>query len=672
MRRLASASAVADRRSGQVNKFLADQPRVPIGPDDDIDLLLSRGTRALFDKGDLRASRAWFDAAYRKAEREGDAPAMAHAALGLGGLWVHEHRTVPAAASVQARQRHALSVVDRGSTLGLRLRVRLAAETDYRVGGSASILAMLDEATSAGDPVARAEALSLAHHCVLGPDHAALRRSLADELVAESARSPRRSDLLMGLLWQTVDLFLAANPHAERCLGQVRDLLSNEDHLAVGFVISAIDVMLCLRAGRFELAEKRAMACAARGEAAGDGDALGWYGGQLVAIRWYQGRLAELVPMLSKMVHSPTLSAVDNSYFSALAAAAVTAGDRRTAAGALARLRGRDLADLPRSSSWLVTMYGIVEAAHLLGDADLSARAYDLLSPYAAMPMVASLGVACFGSVRHALGVASLTTADNNRAVEHFRTALHDNLALGHWPAAVLSRARLAQALMLRGEADDVVAAQRELVTAAHEAAAMGMPVQEAARHNTVDLVRCRRMGRQWQVTLGERSALVEHSVGMRHLATLLANPGREISAVDLAAGPAQPGVAAAGSAGAQPVLDEAAKRQYRQRLARLAAEIDEFESDNDLEHAARARDERDWLLSELAAATGVAGRSRQFPNNDERARIAVGKAIRRALRRVTQGDPVIGKELETTIGTGRLCIYQPAGGGLHHHQGRS
>jgi len=45
-----------------------------------------------------------------------------------------------------------------------------------------------------------------------------------------------------------------------------------------------------------------------------------------------------------------------------------------------------------------------VEAAYLLVDVDLSARAYDLLRPYARLPMMASIGVACFGSVQHALG----------------------------------------------------------------------------------------------------------------------------------------------------------------------------------------------------------------------------------------------------------------------------
>src|SRR5689334_24308316 len=58
----------------------------------DVESSLSGGEHALSVQGDLRASRRRFDAAYREAERQGDGRAMARAALGLGGLWVHEHR----------------------------------------------------------------------------------------------------------------------------------------------------------------------------------------------------------------------------------------------------------------------------------------------------------------------------------------------------------------------------------------------------------------------------------------------------------------------------------------------------------------------------------------------------------------------------------------------------
>jgi hypothetical protein len=633
--------------------------------------LLVGGARVLHVDGDLRASRAWFDAAYRVAERDCDGSAMAMAALGLGGLRVDEHRSVAASVLVQTRLRRALAEVDPQSSLALRLRARLASGTDYRTGGHAAILALVEEARRARDPIAWAETVSQAHQCLLGPDHGALRHILAEELISEGYRTARRSDLLMGMMWRTVDLILDADPHAERCLAELRCLLAVENHLAVGFVVQAIDVMLSIRAGRFEQAETQAAECAEHGRAVGDADADGWFGGHMVAIRWYQGRIAELLPMLRELVNSPTLSAVDNSFVAALAVAAATAGDHRQAAGALARVRGSGLERLPRSSSWLVTMCGIVQSAYLLDDVQTAAAAYDLLRPFARLPMVASLGVACFGSVHHALGVASLTTRDADRAVEHLRAAVHDNLAIGHWPAVALSRSRLAQALSRRAAPRDTAEAERELDIAMQEAAGLGMALSvEAGRSVTSRarrdarprLVVCRRHGRQWWIELGGRGALVEHSRGMSHLATLLANPGYEIPAVELAAGPGPLNpVAAEGAASSiQPVLDDVARCEYRQRLSELQAEIDEYESSNDIDRATKVRAERAWLVAELAAATGLSGRVRQFANSEERARIAVGKAIRRALGRITAADPAIGDELRATIATGLRCCYRP------------
>ena len=58
---------------------------------------------------------------------------------------------------------------------------------------------------------------------------------------------------------------------------------------------------------------------------------------------------------------------------------------------------------------------------------------------------------------------------------------------------------------------------------------------------------------------------------------------------------------------------------------------------------------ERDRVLTELTGATGLAGRTRRFPDEAERARISVGKAIRRVLVKVTQADPALGEHLRST-----------------------
>jgi hypothetical protein len=150
---------------------------------------------------------------------------------------------------------------------------------------------------------------------------------------------------------------------------------------------------------------------------------------------------------------------------------------------------------------------------------------------------------------------------------------------------------------------------------------------------------------------------LVEHSVGLLHLAVLIANPGQEIPAIELAAG-----VAACGAAGrcvsTQPVLDNVAVHEYRRRLLWLHTEIDDLESRSDAGGAARARAERDWLVAELTGASAIGGRARRFPDNEERARIAVGKAIRRALDRIEKADAFIGLYLRARVHTGARCSY--------------
>ena len=642
--------------------------RLELVPPDELKAALADGIRAQHEAGDLQASRDSFERAYRLAEQAGDAESMALAALGLAGLWVAERRTVTSTVLLEARLQHVLALLDPRSALALRVRTRLAGEADYARGTHAAVLAALDEVraqqadaagAAGGDPELLAEALRIAHHCLLGPEHVSARRELAVELTKASFRTERHSDLLMGLLWQTADAYCAGDPHAGRLLGELKDHLAQRDHLAVGFVASAIDVMLAIRAGRFADAEALAAVCASRGAAAGDADHAWWSAAQLVTIRWYQGRLTELLPMLDDRVHSPVLSAVDNSAVAALAVAAALSGDRPKAASALAALCGSDLAALPRSSSWLVTMNGVVEAAYLLEEPDVAARAYELLRPHAHLPMIGSLGITCFGSVQHALGVAALTSRQLDLAIEHLTAAVQHNLALAHWPALVASRQRLAQAHVLRGSPGDADAARRELDAATTEAASAGLPVPDypaATPAPAPAVAEIQRVGRKWRLTLRGRGVLVEDSIGMVHLAVLIANPRQEIQAADLVAGLAGLSGTSGEAGAAQRVLDPEAIAEYRTRLKRLDIEIDELEPDR----ARQARAERDWLVAQLSSAAGFGGRTRSFPDQPERARVAVGKAIRRALARITEADGVIGEHLRQTVHTGVRCSYWP------------
>src|SRR4051794_12386496 len=161
---------------------------------EDVGSLIRRGRHALNDLGDLNLSRRWFELACRTAERAHDEAALAEAAIGLGGLWVHEHRSAADRARVQSWQSRAAASAPAGSSEHLLLRARLTAEIDYLPGRPEPVLALLDEARQRNEPHTLAPVLSLVHHCLLGPQHAAFRVQLAQEMLMVAARTERRLD----------------------------------------------------------------------------------------------------------------------------------------------------------------------------------------------------------------------------------------------------------------------------------------------------------------------------------------------------------------------------------------------------------------------------------------------------------------------------------------------
>jgi hypothetical protein len=137
----------------------------------------------------------------------------------------------------------------------------------------------------------------------------------------------------------------------------------------------------------------------------------------------------------------------------------------------------------------------------------------------------------------------------------------------------------------------------------------------------------------------------------------LTANPDTEVAAIDLVAG-LDPRAQTTGTS--QQVLDRTAVQRYRQRLTELGDEIDRLETAGDTDRAATVRAERDWVLAELGAGTGLAGRPRTFTDEQERARLAVGKAIRRAVGQVERADESLAAHLRTAVHTGLKCWYRP------------
>lgn len=65
-------------------------------------------------------------------------------------------------------------------------------------------------------------------------------------------------------------------------------------------------------------------------------------------------------------------------------------------------------------------------------------------------------------------------------------------------------------------------------------------------------------------------------------------------------------------------------------------------------------------LAAELARGLGLGGRARVAGSASERARINVQRHIRRAIRKIGEDHPDLGRYLDWTVKTGTFCSYQP------------
>ncbi|HEU4630810.1 MAG TPA: hypothetical protein VFS08_13745 [Gemmatimonadaceae bacterium] len=336
-----------------------------------------------------------------------------------------------------------------------------------------------------------------------------------------------------------------------------------------------------------------------------------------------------------------------------------------------------------------------VEIAVEAGDVDRARWAADELARIAATfgsTAITASAAAAAGKVRLAVGDAAGAGRD-------FGTALRLWSDVGAPYEAALARMGIARAHRAAGNdacallelqaaraAFEWMGAARHAARAAHacEALARGgraalalrgpsAPAPEPGRADPARMAReatVRREGDYWSLTFDGRTVRVRDVKGMRYLARLLAEPGRELHVLDLVAAErgwtadascvpeAAPTVAGVGDAGA--VLDARAKDAYRRRLAEIDEDVAAAREAGDVEREERAEAERDVLLRELARATGLGGRDRRTGSASERARVAVTRALRSALARIREHHPPLGEHLDQRIRTGVHCAYRP------------
>jgi tetratricopeptide (TPR) repeat protein len=277
-----------------------------------------------------------------------------------------------------------------------------------------------------------------------------------------------------------------------------------------------------------------------------------------------------------------------------------------------------------------------------------------------------------------ARGRVRLAQGDAARAEQSFSDAVQLWNEVGAPYEAALARLGLAEAYDASGSEHRAVLerdAARATLDGIGAAPSVYPPVdvmhRNAPDEQLADVNVFRREGDYWSVIFGGKTVRVRDIKGMRYLARLLADPGREFHVLDLVAAEAavatQPertqaaaDVPRATLVDAGEMLDARAKDAYRRRLAEIDDDIEEAGVMGDAERGAQAEVERDFLIRELSRAVGLGGRDRRAASASERARVSVTRAIRQAIARIGEHQPRLDEHLGRTIRTGTYCAYLP------------
>jgi tetratricopeptide (TPR) repeat protein len=594
------------------------------------------------------------------------------------------------------------------------LLARLAAGLQLQPGASKRVRQLSDEAVAIGrglgDPAVLGFVLSRRILSLVGPDDLAERLATTDEILATPGVPP---GIELDALVSRVDVYAERGDRAglDHALAAFEQKARASRHPVAQWGIARFRTGLALLEGRFGEAEPLAKESLRLGNRVLTHSPFLEYAQQIFTLRGWQGRLAEVGPVLLAGVEK---TQVIPAWRCALADYYFLSGRELDAQRELDALAANDFEDLPRDGVWIMSLMLLASLCGRLGDRRRAELIYRKLGPYKGVLAVGRPLVVVVAPVDLRLGTLASLLERFEEADAHFADALAiaERMRALPWQAevryerAVLLGRRAArgdreQAIALLDESADIargigmalllgfIEAARERIgrqavaraVAVGERAARG---SEPAGARVVSLVprstaaaatpprpaehtgTFRREGGMWTLVFEGRTTHFRHMLGLAHLARLLAEPDREIHVGELVgsaygrereSGPA--GDTPPGDAGSH--LDARARADYEARLRDAREELDVAERLNDRGRRERLAAEVELLASELARGYGLGGRERRAGSAQERARLAVSRAIKYAIDKLEAHDPALAEHLRRSVRTGAFCVYAPA-----------
>jgi hypothetical protein len=578
----------------------------------------------LLDQADLlrkagqgSAARPLYEAAIERSRTDGDLPSWTRATLGVASLYVYGTEPGKLPAQLYDVLVRTIDTADRARVGGALARCWAYSGNSSRARRFADDA--LADAERTDQPALLADCLDASLACHWGPDELEVRVSLAarlDDVVAHVLDVDAR---LQGHMWglqvacEALDL--------QEIHRQMRALESlGEESPRARFFAASRRLMLDLLRGRTDTAPELLAVATEASEQASLPDAFM----VLYSMRGYTAVQSGDLETCADIAAGMESFALDEGSTPVCAESAymwLAAGRLDDAAEVLHNLHGPVLDQLPRDVHWLLVLQLTLDAALGVDDRDLIEKASRLLEPYAGRAVFDSGAVAFHGLTDDTLARAAAVLGDDRAAATRRDSALGTYTRLG----ATWWRERLATWRM--------------------RAAGAPRALRLSPSGDGV-----------WLVGTGERSVPTKALKGYAYLRELLRRPGIPIAAIDLATG----GTGTVDQPTAGAALDAEARRSYRRRLAELDTEIAQAEDWADTARREVLETERDVLVAELVAASGLSGRERATGSSRERARVAVTKAITSAIDHIVAIDSSVGRHLRRTVRTGTSCVYEP------------
>jgi hypothetical protein len=506
------------------------------------------------------------------------------------------------------------------------------------------------------DPSVLAEVLDARLNALWDPAGAEDRLAAASEIIDLARAAGDGARERDGMFWRFVALMeLARVAEAESALAAFHHEAAAAGDVRAAVMATARQAMLANLRGRFGEATELIAYVAAEGQRAGLADTYRVVASARGEITFYRGEHAD--PDILDQMQALARRLPGHFMEAGIAFWLVLMGRTDEAQTELDRILPAVLAGSgPRQ---LGAAAALAFVATQSGDDDAAAQLREALLPYRGRLALFGGAGLCLGPVSLFAGLLATQLGLLDEAAASLQQAIAFAEGSGALPCLALSLEAASRALSLRQAPGDREKASACRARAQAIAARLGMSGTLSRRVAAPARWSLQRDGEDWLLQAGPEHTRLRDSRGLHHLRALLAAPGSDITALDLAAD--GPGLAASD---AGPLLDDTARDAYRHRIRRLDSELAAADRTGDSASARRIHDERHALAGELRRATGLAGRPRRAPADAERARVNVTRTLRAAIARIARAAPIAGAHLDSSVRTGIVCRYQPAPGG--------